>query len=213
MKGIVLHDTAGSGGHGDAKYLANDPEHRGISVDFCIVKDGTIYQLNPDLRGLYTSHAGRKTRWIQKNISGSLINKGTIGIEIAQKAKIESIPDPKYPDIQVRGVAFVCAKICKEFTLTKIDITTHKDLITDGSRSDPRQFPWPSFWGYFNQYTGNEPAGGPSLGQITHTVVDGETLWSLSVKYNTKVEVIKALNDMNTPSNLITEGQILVVKE
>lgn len=213
VRGIVLHDTAGSGTSGDAKYLANDPEQRGVSVDFCIVKDGTIYQLNPDMVKYYTFHAGRKTRWVAKQLQGQSVNKGTVGIEIAQKAKIESVLDPKYPVAQVSAVAQVCVHLCEKFQLTKLDITTHKDLITDGSRTDPRQWPWAEFWSYFNQYSGHEPEGGPSLGAIHHTVVAGDTLWGLANKYNTKIEVIKALNNMNTMSNVITVGQTLLVKE
>ena len=211
IRGIVLHDTAGSGTKNDAIYLANDPEKRGVSVDFVIPRDGTIYQLNPDLKGKYTSHAGRKTRWTAKNLLNAGVNRGTIGIEIAQKANISSVPDPKYSDVQVRSVAQVCAYLCEKFDLTKLDITTHKDLITDGSRSDPRQFPWEQFWGYFNEYLTTTP-GVPS-GTITHTVEKGETLYGLANKYNTKVEVIKALNNLNTASNLINEGQVLIVKE
>lgn len=214
VRGIVLHDTAGSGTSGDAKYLANDPEERGVSVDFCITKDGTIYQLNPDMVKYYTFHAGRKTRWVTKQIQGQSVNKGTVGIEIAQKAKIESVLDPKYPDVQVRAVAEVCAYLCQKFQLNKLDITTHKDLITDGSRTDPRQFPWAEFWGYFNMSamlsTDSTPADHNS---IYHDVVAGDTLWGLANKYNTKIEVIKALNNMNTMSNVITVGQKLLVKE
>lgn len=217
IKGIVLHDTAGSGGPGDARYLADDPEKRGISVDFCIVKDGTIYQLNPDLEKLYSIHAGRKTNWPTKKLKGPMVNKSTLGIEIAQKAKIELLPDPKYPPIQVQAVAFVCAELCKKFKLTKLDITTHKDLITDMSRSDPRQFPWPDFWALFNKYLAE---GGPETKptdvanqRVYHTVVKGDTLWALAVKYNTKIEVLKGLNNMDTPSNLIEEGRVMLVKE
>jgi N-acetyl-anhydromuramyl-L-alanine amidase AmpD len=213
IKGIVLHDTAGSGQLGDAKYLANDPENRGISVDFCIIKDGSIYQLNSDLTRYYTVHAGRKTNWRAKGLVGPSVNKRTVGIEIAQKAAIDKVPDPKYPFVQVTGVAEVCAHLCKMFNLTKVDITTHKDIITDGSRSDPRHWPWVQFWDLFNQAMGDSPVGGPNLGRITHVVQAGETLYSLSVKYNSKVEVIKALNNMNTASNTIIEGQTLTVKE
>lgn len=213
VRGIVLHDTAGSRSKGDAEYLANDPEDRGVSVDYVILMDGTVYQLNHTLETKYTNHAGRHTRWVSKQLVGPAINRGSVGIEISQKAKIELVPDPKYPPAQVNAVAEVCAQLCKQFSLTKLDITTHKDLITDGTRSDPRQFPWPQFWDRFNFHMGDSPQGGPSLGHITHTVVKGDTLYGLAQKYNTKIEVIKALNDMNTMSNVINEGQVLIVKE
>lgn len=47
--GIVLHDTAGNGGHGDTKYLAHPTDGRRVSVDFTVERDGGIWKLNPDL--------------------------------------------------------------------------------------------------------------------------------------------------------------------
>jgi N-acetyl-anhydromuramyl-L-alanine amidase AmpD len=205
VRGIVLHDTAGAGTKNDALYLAHDPENRGVSVDFVVLKDGSVYQLNHNLEKNYTNHAGRKTRWVSKQLAGAAINRGTVGIEISQKAHIEDVPDPKYPPEQVDAVADVCAYLCKTFSLTKMDITTHKDLIIDGSRSDPRLFPWSQFWDRFNIHIGGSP--------ITHVVVSGDTLYGLANKYNTTIEAIKALNGMNTASTLITEGQTLIVKE
>lgn len=209
---IVLHDTAGNGGVGDAKYLANDPENRGVSVDFCIVKDGTIYQLNPDLKTRCTSHAGRRTRY--RNRVNGAVNTHSVGIEIAQKSVL-----PKtnaYPAVQVDAVAKTCAWLCMTLGLTKTDITTHKDIITDGSRSDPRAFPWSDFWVKFNEYIGkwsiNESEAAVGLKTI-HTVVVGDTLSGLARKYNTSIERLKALNGMNTPSTVIKVGQVLIVQE
>lgn len=207
---IVLHDTAGSGGEGDAKYLANDPEKRGVSVDFCILKDGTVYQLNPDLKGHFTFHAGRATAF-RGRIKGG-VNSHSIGIEIAQKADIRALTT-KYPTPQVRAVAEVCRYICKEFGLTKTDITTHSKIITDRSRTDPRDFPWELFWGYFNNVLGDSEVSNSTHPRISHTVVKGDTLYTLSKYYLTSVEKIKALNNMNTASNVIVPGQILIVKE
>lgn len=201
---IVLHDTAGNGGLGDVKYLANDPERRGVSVDFCIPKDGTIYQLNHDLRGRCTFHAGRRTRF-RGHVNGG-VNQSSIGIEIGQKANMQGL-NPAYPPDQIMAVAQVCSYLCKEFDLTKLDITTHAKIITDGSRSDPRNFPWDQFWIYFN-------AGDAGIiGEMYHTVVAGDTLYALAIKYTTTVERIKALNSMNDMSNLISVGQSLRVKE
>lgn len=204
---IVLHDTAGNGTVNDAKYLANDPEKRGVSVDFCIVKDGTIYQLNHDLAKRVTFHAGRRTRF--RGLSNGSVNHASIGIEIAQTVKLPTT-GPIYPDVQVRAVAYVCRKLCKEFNLVKEDITTHKKIITDGSRSDPREFPWDSFWQYFNEGVTEDQ---PQLGHVTHTVVAGDTLYSLARTYSTTVEAIKALNNMDSPEMLIHVGQVLIVKE
>ena len=212
---IVLHDTAGSGTSNDAKYLANDPEHRGVSVDFCIDKTGTVWQLNPNISKMCTFHAGRNTSFRGRK-NGS-VNQHSVGIEIAQKANMKGL-NPPYPDVQVRAVARVCRELCEQYALTKLDITTHSKIITDGSRSDPRQFPWDSFWKYFNQSgelssIAEDPIVAFKLDKITHTVVAGDTLYSLAKTYLTTVEKLKTLNKMNTASNVIKEGQVLIVKE
>lgn len=202
---IILHDTAGSGTKNDAIYLANDPEGRGISVDFCIVKDGTVYQLNQSLAHYCTYHAGRNTSF--RDYRNGAVNRHSVGIEIAQKVNMKGL-DPAYPEVQVRAVAFICVELCKKFGLTKNDITTHKQIIRDGSRSDPRLFPWDQFWAFFAEYRGEQitPTGD------SHTVIDGDTLWAIAVKYNTTVEALKGLNGMETASNLITPGQILKIR-
>lgn len=197
--GIVLHDTAGSGTINDVKYLANPGDGRVVSVDFVITRDGGIYQLSPDLKKHWTYHAGRSTKF--KGFTNKLVNKATVGIEISQKANLSLTP--LYPAAQVKAVADLCAYLCQMFSLTKDDITTHAKIITDGSRSDPRQFPFSDFWNMFNAAGGHKPA--------THTVKAGDTLYKLAIKYATTVEAIKQLNGMNTASNLITVGQVLKV--
>lgn len=46
--------------------------------------------------------------------------------------------------------------------------------------------------------------------QISHEVIKGDTLYSLSKKYETSVEVLKKLNELK--SNDLTIGQILIIK-
>ena len=209
--GIVLHDTAGSGTHGDTKYLATDPEQRGVSVDFTVERDGRIYQLNPDLRKRWCFHAGRHTSF--KGLSNGQVNTGTVGIEIVQKANLSLTP--VWPDEQVNAVADLCAWLCGEFELKKEDITTHARIITDGSRSDPRKWPWDLFWSYFNQYaqTGKDGSTAHLAEKVVHEVRSGDTLSSLSRLYQTPIETIKALNNLETRSDVIYVGQVLTVKE
>jgi N-acetylmuramoyl-L-alanine amidase len=197
--GIVLHDTAGAGSINDVKYLANPGDGRVVSVDFVVTRDGGIYQLNPDLKNNWTYHAGRNTKF--KGLKNGAVNKATIGIEISQKADLSL--KPLYPAAQVQAVADLCADLCKKFNLTKEDVTTHAKIITDGSRSDPRQFPFTDFYDKFNASGGHKPT--------THSVLAGDTLYALSKKYGTPVEEIKKLNGLNTASNLISVGQKLVV--
>lgn len=201
--GIILHDTAGSGTHNDTRYLANPGDGRKVSVDFTVERDGSIYQLNPDLKSFWTYHAGRATQF--KGLRNQAVTKACIGIEIVQKANMSL--SPLYPSEQVNAVARLCAYLVKEFDLKREDVTTHAKVITDGSRSDPRKFPWDLFWTMFNS---NVDSG---LGEeIYHLVEAGDTLWSLANKYSTRVETIKGLNGMNTASNLIEIGQKLRVK-
>src|ERR1043166_8391212 len=197
--GIVLHDTAASGTINDVKYLADPSDGRVVSVDFVGTRDGNVYQLNPDLTKHWTYHAGRNTKF--KGYVNSAVNKATVGIEISQKADMSLIP--LYPAEQVQAVAELCAELCDEFNLTRDDITTHAKIIQDGSRSDPRQFPFDDFYAAFNAAGGHQPT--------TYTVAVGDTLWSIAQRFATTVESIKHLNGMNTASNLITAGQQLVV--
>lgn len=202
--GIVLHDTAGSGKINDVKYLANPSDGRQVSVDFCVTRDGEIYQLSPNLRNNTMFHAGRSTRF--KGLVNGAVNRGTIGIEIVQKADLSL--SPLYPEAQVRAVAELCAQLCKEFHLTRGDITTHARIIQDGSRSDPRQFPFVKFDAFF----GAAMAGSNGHQPLKHTVVAGDTLFALAKKFETTIEEIKKLNGINEASNLINVGQVLIVK-
>lgn len=202
--GIVLHDTAGSGTHNDTRYLANPGDGRNVSVDFTVERDGSIWQLNPDLRKNWTHHAGRATQF--KGKRNRDVTKGCIGIEIVQKANLSLIPI--YPVEQVKAVAEICAFLCKEFELSKSEITTHAKIITDGSRSDPRKFPFNEFWSFFDLFTGTPGESG----QVFHIVVAGDTLWKLANKYQTRIETIKAINNINDATNLIEVGQKLRVK-
>lgn len=198
--GIVLHDTAGSGTINDVKYLANPGDGRKVSVDFCVARSGDIYQLNPDLRNHWTYHAGRATKF--KGFANSSVTKRTVGIEIVQKANLGL--SPIYTDEQVKATGELCAYLCEQFDLSKEDITTHANIITDGSRSDPRRFPFDKFYEYFNSTNGNEP--------LRHTVVANDTLFALAKRYHTTIEELKRLNNINEASNLIVIGQVLVIK-
>lgn len=152
--GIVLHDTAGTGTHRDTLYLANPGDGRTVSADFTVERDGSIWKLNPDLRAYRTHHAGRATEW--RGFKNAQVNSVTVGIEIVQHAGLGL--SPIWPAAQVKAVAQLCAWLVREFGLRGADITTHRQIITDGSRSDPRQFPfdgpdgfWIQFWRAYGQ--------------------------------------------------------------
>jgi len=202
--GIILHDTAGSGTHNDTKYLASPGDGRKVSVDFTVERDGSVHQLIPDLRAGWAYHAGRATQF--KGLRNAAVTKGCIGIEIVQKADLSL--SPLYPEAQVKAVAELCTYLCKEFRLTKADVTTHAKVITDGSRSDPRKFPFDSFWTYFDEVNGTSG----DTGQIFHIVAAGDTLWKLANQFQTRIETIKGLNGINDASNVIVVGQKLRVK-
>lgn len=216
IAGVCLHDTAGSGKHGDTLYLANPGDGRAVSVDFTVERDGSIYQLNPDLQKYYTFHAGRATRF--RAADGSTyknrdVTRVLIGIELVQKANLSL--SPIWPADQIQAAAELCLFLAQTFGFGKSQITTHQQIITDGSRSDPRQFPFDSFWFYFNR-AANVPAIDPPAGElgrpVIHTVKAGETLYSISKMYAVTVETIKARNDIVDPSNLIRVGQVLLIR-
>jgi N-acetyl-anhydromuramyl-L-alanine amidase AmpD len=202
ITGICLHDTAGSGKINDVKYLANPGDGRNVSVDFCVTREGEVFQLNPDLANKFCFHAGRATKW--KGLRNAANNSALIGIEIVQKADMSLTP--LYPAAQVVSVAALCAYLCKKFGLTKLDITTHAKIITDGSRSDPRKFPWDQFWIYFDNERPSETS------RVLYTVKAGDTLWGIANKFQTRIETIKALNAINDASNVISVGQVLKIK-
>ena len=162
----MLHDTYGSGTHNDTKYLANPSDGRKVSCDFTVEKDGTIYQLNPDLAKFATFHAGRAT--LYKGLRNAQVYQGTIGIEIVQNQK-----KAEYPPAQVQAVAELCRSLCDQFKLKAADITTHKAIITDGSRTDPRDFPFPQFWSIFNGGGGNVSS---NVGGNTPNAAEKKTL-------------------------------------
>lgn len=144
----VLHDTAGKGTHNDTRYLHNPQDGRKVSSDFTVEEDGSIWKLNPDLPKYYCNHAGRATQW--RTYKNSAVNRVTLGIEIVQSSELPL--ENLYPDEQVRSVANLCAWITSAFGLTASDITAHRQIITDGSRSDPRKFPFDDANGFWHYY-------------------------------------------------------------
>lgn len=151
--GIILHDTAGSGTHNDTIYLSNPQDGRKVSVDFTVERDGGIWKLNPDIRAYYCNHAGRATAW--NGFRNARVNSVTIGIEIVQKSDLSL--SPIYPSAQVEAVANLCAWLSSTFNISNSHITTHRQIITDGSRSDPRKFPFEEFWeAYWAAFGGRE---------------------------------------------------------
>lgn len=206
--GICLHDTAGSGTHNDTRYLANPGDGRVVSVDFTVERDGSVYQLNPDLDKNCTFHAGRATKWIAAGrvFKNRAVTQVLIGIELCHKADAKK-DVPVWPADQVKAVALLCRDLCSTYGLTREQITTHARIITDGSRSDPRAFPFETFDFYFNGEVNGDPAN-----SIFYEVAAGDTLSRIANKFGTSIESIKALNGIATASNLIKIGEKLIIK-
>ncbi len=221
IQGVILHDTAGNGGHGDTLYLANPSDGRKVSVDFTVERDGSIWKLNPDLAKYYCLHAGRKTRF--KGLANNQVTRATVGIEICQKADLSL--SPVYTAAQIKSTAHLCAWLVDKFNLTTSDITTHRQIITDGSRSDPRQFPfegsggfWQYYWetmGYGDEHATSEViTKTPDItsSERIHVVVAGETLSTIARKYYNKGGRWTSIQRANAlSSTVIIPGQVLII--
>ena len=182
--GIVLHDTVGAGTHRDTLYLVNPSHGRIISADFSVERNGSIWKLNPDLSRYYCLHAGRATTF--KGLTNAEVTRSTIGIEICQHRKLSR--RPVYTEVQVKSVAELCAWLTSEFQLTASDITTHQQIITDGSREDPRNFPFEGptgFWSLYRQALekGEESAGFEATAKTTDSNAAVDRLSSIAKKY------------------------------
>lgn len=162
---IVFHDTSGSGTHNDTLYLANPGDGRPVSACFTIERDGTIYKLNPQIKLMYSWHAGRNTRW--HSLRDGAVNRYSVGIEMCRAASGKL--QPEWPTIQVHRAAWLSAWLCGELQLGPESITTHRQLVWDGSRSDPVRFPFEGdrgFWAQFHTHRGNGLAW--HVGQTEH---------------------------------------------
>lgn len=216
VEAIVLHDTAGSGTHNDTRYLANPGDGRGVSVDFTVERDGSVFQLNPDPAKFCTFHAGRATKLVAggRVYRNAAVNTVAIGIEIVQKAAMTL--NPKWPTDQVKAVAGLCFELCHAWGLDKTRITTHAQLIQDRSRTDPREFPFSEFWFHFNAAGAITPAVASVAGltdPIFYTVVAGDSLWKIAKQFGTSIENLKSANHLSDPSNVIRPGQTLLISK
>jgi N-acetyl-anhydromuramyl-L-alanine amidase AmpD len=145
---IVFHDTSGSGTHNDTLYLVKQSDGRKVSADFTVERDGSIWKLNPQIRLLHTWHAGRNTRW--NNLRDGGVNRYSIGIEMCRAANRRFAPE--WPDAQVGSAAWLAAWLCDYFNLGPESITTHRQLVWDGSRADPVRFPFEGVGGFWAQF-------------------------------------------------------------
>jgi N-acetyl-anhydromuramyl-L-alanine amidase AmpD len=174
----------GAGTHRDTLYLVNPSHGRIISADFSVERNGSIWKLNPDLSRYYCLHAGRATSF--KGLTNAEVTRSTIGIEICQHRKLAR--KPVYTEVQVKSVAELCAWLTSEFQLTASDITTHQQIITDGSREDPRNFPFAGptgFWSLYRQALekGEESAGFEATAKTTDSNATVDRLSSIAKKY------------------------------
>ena len=183
-------------------------------MDFTVERDGSIWKLNSDLDKLYTRHAGRKTSF--KGLVNAQVTRATVGIEICQHKDLALAPT--YPTAQVKSVADLCVWLTNKYNLATSDITTHRNIITDGSRSDPRQFPFEGPEGFWHFYweakgKGEEHAVAdvmpkiPEAGQ--YVVKQGDTLSSIAKSQLGKASrwpEIQAANSL--PGTTIVPGSL-----
>lgn len=218
LLGIVLHDTAGSGTHGDTLYLRDSPEkNHTVSVDFTVERDGAIWKLNPDLKKFACAHAGRHTKF--KGKTNGTVTRSTIGIEIVQHVTLKLVP--VWPAAQVAAVAILCAWLVQDSKLAPADIVTHRQIITDGSRSDPRQFPFDGVNGFWHRFWEAQGLGQKYLDSLilppapgttpkTYTVKKGDSFYSIGRNLGVDPAALAEVNGL-TFASVIVPGQVLKV--
>ena len=166
---------------------------RGVSVISACRVTGR-FSAQPRLRNTTMFHAGAAPDF---GAGHGAVNPAQLGIEIVQKADLSL--SPIYPEAQVRAVAELWRTSVPAFNLTRGDITTHARIIQDGSRSDPRQFPFTRF-----DTISTRPTAG-AISRLAHSR-RRDTLFALASDSD-DIEKSKA-EPINDASNMISVGQV-----
>lgn len=147
---LIIHHTAGRY-PGDLQRLRDAECKNRVSADFYVKRDGTILQLNPDLRKYKTWHTG-KAIYQGKQDAKKTLNALSLGVECEhlvltdKKGRITREDD--WPKAQVAAVAHLAAWALQEFKwkLESHPFAGHASIaLPKGRKMDPLNFPWDQF--------------------------------------------------------------------
>lgn len=139
---VVIHATATAGLDSPKAWLCNPTAK--VSAHYLISKQGTTYCLVEESRIAW--HANPSVWKGQENV-----NAFSIGIELVNANTGSDV----YPDLQVKGCAYLVAAICKDYGIKLEDVVGHVDVVSGKTpeekaehlkeHSDPKGFPWDAF--------------------------------------------------------------------
>lgn len=136
IKYIVIHYTAGgSSKKGTALAVRNVFMQRSASADF-VVDDGTIVQINPDLKNYYTWAVGDKKNPYTNGgrLNGIATNRNTISIEICSNLKkgysaAAANHDGWYfTNESIENALKLTKYLMKKFNIPKENVVRHFDI-------------------------------------------------------------------------------------
>ena len=107
----------------------------GVSAHYCIVEDGTIYQLVDEEQRAW--HAG-KSYW--RGISD--VNSASVGIEIVNPGHEFGYPD--FPDEQIAALIPLLSDIKNRHGVSRGNIVGHSDIAPRRKQDPGEKFPWPA---------------------------------------------------------------------
>ena len=107
----------------------------GVSAHYCIVEDGTIYQLVDEEQRAW--HAG-KSYW--RVISD--VNSASVGIEIVNPGHEFGYPD--FPDEQIAALIPLLSDIKNRHGVSRGNIVGHSDIAPRRKQDPGEKFPWPA---------------------------------------------------------------------
>ncbi|MEN3971351.1 N-acetylmuramoyl-L-alanine amidase [Sphingomicrobium sp. XHP0235] len=110
-------------------------EAGGVSAHYCIVEDGTIYQLVDEEKRAW--HAG-KSYW--RGITD--VNSASVGIEIVNPGHEFGYPD--FPDEQIAALIPLLSDIKNRHGISRGNIVGHSDVAPRRKQDPGEKFPWPA---------------------------------------------------------------------
>jgi N-acetyl-anhydromuramyl-L-alanine amidase AmpD len=200
---IVMHDTVGTF-PGDINFLTS--RESGVSCDFYVRRNGDLFQLNSDLTGTKTFHAG-----VSSYQGFSNLNEQSLGIE--QEHSLSAGGD--WPDAQVEASAHLVAWLVQEFNL---DLDTHPIVShaqvakPAGRKIDPRSFPWADFMNRVQRFLNGENIPGVQLVFGATGNVIPVDMRMIRNSFFAKLDALEAATGLSAPVHIAVEDGWVAVR-